>query len=199
MIDSFLAQFENPSFEFLLEGIAVVTALIYVALAAIRTYWCFLFGLISSVIYLYICYQSKFYFDVGINLFYIAMSIYGWINWKSNTQSGNLNISKMNPKKLYLYIGLGIVINVLLAEFATRFSDASLPYLDAFTSVFAIIGTYMVIHRKIENWLIWIVVDSVAIGMYYYKELHLTALLYFIYTIIAIVGYFNWKKQIHVN
>ena len=127
------------------------------------------------------------------------MSIYGWLNWKSNTEQGELKVSKIRPKTLFVWIVAGLILNILLAEFATRFSDASLPYLDAFTTIFAILGTYLVIKRKIENWLIWIVVDFIASGMYYYKELYLTSLLFFAYSIVAIFGYFNWKKQLSVD
>lgn len=199
MLDSFLAQFKNPSLEFIIETIAVISSVMYVILAAKGKYLCFLFGLISSALYLYICLKYKLYFDVIINAFYIIMSIYGWLNWKSNTDLGELKVSKIRPKTLLVWIGGGLVLNILLAEFATRFSDASLPYLDAFTTIFAILGTYLVIKRKIENWLIWIVVDFIASGMYYYKELYLTSLLFFAYTIVAIFGYFNWKKKLSVD
>ena len=187
------------SLEFILETIAVLTALIYVVLAAKGNYWCFLFGLISSTIYLYICFLYQLYFDVGINLFYIFMSIYGWFNWKSHSELGQLSISRTNGKTIFYLIILGLSLNLFLAEFASRYSNASLPYLDAFTSIFSIIGTYLVIQRKIENWLFWIVIDIVATGMYFYKELYLTSALFLIYTVIAIIGYFNWKKQLYLD
>lgn len=197
MFDSFFEQILNPSFSFILEAIAVITAIIYVWLAAKGNYWCFLFGFISSAIYLYICFQYQLYFDVIINFFYLIMSVVGWFNWKSNTSSDVLQIFSMKKKDFWLISGFGIVFTIILAAFANRFTDASLPYLDAFTTVFGIIATLLVIQRKIENWLIWIVVDIVAIGMYFYKGLELTSLLFLIYTIIAISGYFTWKKQIN--
>jgi nicotinamide mononucleotide transporter len=90
----------------------------------------------------------------------------------------------------------GISLTLILAFGAERFSTAELAYLDAFTTVFAIIATYMVVKKYIENWLIWIVVDLVASGMYFYKDLYFTSLLFLIYTLIAIFGYFKWKKLI---
>ncbi|KAA3652902.1 MAG: nicotinamide riboside transporter PnuC [Bacteroidetes bacterium] len=197
MFDSLFEQIQHPNLDFLLEAIAVITAIIYVWLAARSNYWCFLFGFISSAVYVYICFQFKLYFDVIINLFYLLMSVIGWVSWKNNTEDNILQIFSMNKREFWKLIALGISITILLAAFATHFSDASLPYLDAFTTVFGIIATILVIQRKIENWLIWIAVDIVAISMYFYKGLQLTALLFLIYTIIAISGYISWKKQLN--
>ncbi len=182
----------------ILEFIAVATAIIYVVMATKIKKSCFVFGLISSAIYSYLCFQLKFYFDFGINLFYVALSIYGWITW---TSANNVELeAKKIPKKLLL---LGIVFSgiicFLLAHFADRFSDASWPYLDSFTSLFAILASWMLVKKYIENWLIWIVVDLVASAMYLMKGLHLTSLLFIIYTIIAIFGYLEWKKKLNVQ
>jgi nicotinamide mononucleotide transporter len=181
------------------EIVAVVSALVYVILASKGSKWCFLFGLISSAIYVYITFKLNFLFDVGINAYYVIMSFYGWFSWSKQTNSGSVMATRVPAKKLLIYIISGFVVCILLAYFADKFSSAELPYLDAFTTVFAIIATYMVVQRQIENWLIWVVVDSVAAGMYFHKELYFTALLFFIYTIVAIFGYFKWKKLLVIK
>ena len=179
-----------------LEIIGVVTALIYVGLAAKGNRWCFLFGLISSSVYIYLSLILKFYFDTAINTYYIAMSFYGWFAWGKNDNSSDFVPLKLEPKKFALFIIVGFLVTIVLAFTVSQYSDASLPYFDAFTTIFAIIATYMVVKKWIENWLIWVVVDFVAAGMYWYKELYLTAILFLIYTIISIVGYQKWKKQL---
>lgn len=183
----------NSVAEFL-EIIGVVTAIVYVILAAKGNKWCFLFGFISSVIYVYLSYTLKFYFDFGINVYYVFMSFYGWYMWSNERKEKVITIQQLSIKKLLIVCSLGLIITVSLASLATRFSDADLPYLDAFTTVFSIIATYYVVKKHIENWLIWVVVDLVACYMYYYKELHLTSCLFFVYTVIALFGYFKWKK-----
>lgn len=177
-----------------LEITAVVTALIYVYLATKGNKWCFLFGLISSSIYLYITFIYKFYFDFGINGYYVVMSVYGWLAWSKKNGIEDEKINRINTKKLLLYIFSGAIITVILASLVTKFTDASLPYFDAFTTVFSIIATFMVVKKELENWLFWIVIDLVASYMYYYKELYFTALLFVIYTFVAVFGYFRWKK-----
>lgn len=182
-----------------LETTAVISALLYVFLAARGNKWCFLFGLISSAIYVYITFKLNFYFDVLINLYYIAMSYFGWISWSTEKDNSTLLISTTPKIQLKLYVIAGGILTIVLAFVAEYFSNAQLAYLDAFTTIFAIIATFMVVKKQLENWLIWIVVDLVASGMYFYKELYFTALLFFIYTIIAIVGYFKWKKLLQIN
>ncbi|MDB9963800.1 nicotinamide riboside transporter PnuC [Vicingaceae bacterium] len=177
-----------------LEVIAVATALIYIYLASKGNRWCFLFGLISSSIYVYITLKLNFYFDVGINAYYVIMSFCGWFTWTSQTKYSALAVERISSKKLVLTIVGGAITFLTAAVFADFHSSAELVYFDAFTTVFAVIATYMVVKRQIENWLIWIVVDAVAAGMYLYKELYFTAFLFIIYTIVAIFGYSKWKK-----
>lgn len=189
-----LASFfeESKAYGFL-ESAAVLSALIYIYLASKGKRLCFLFGLISSVIYVYLTIQLKLYFDTFINGYYIYMSFAGWFAWK-NQNNREIEVLNLSKKELSLSLILGILATLTLAFFADNYSDAALPYADAFTTVFSIIATWMVVKKYLENWLFWIVIDAVASGMYFYKELYLTSMLFALYTIIAINGYFKWKK-----
>ncbi len=176
------------------EIIAVLSSLIYVYLAAKTNRLCFLFGGISSAIYVYICLNYQLYFDTFLNFFYIVMSIVGFIAW--NKPVGEQPIVQLSSKRFLWIIIAGSVSVALFGYFANHFSDASLPYIDAFTTIFALIGTIMVIQKHLQNWIIWIVVDAVSIGMYFYKGLFFTSILFLLFTVIAIKGYIEWKKQI---
>jgi nicotinamide mononucleotide transporter len=178
------------------EIIAVVAALIYVTLAAKANRWCFLFGFISSSIYIYLSAKLAFYYDTLINVYYVLMSIYGWFAW-SNQKKTDTRIQVLGKNKFSLLIGIGIGITIVFALVSRYFLAGSLPYFDSFTTVFSFIATWMVIKKHIENWLIWIFVDFTAAFMYLHKGLYLTFLLFIIYTIIAIFGYLKWKKQFH--
>lgn len=189
-----LASFfeESKAYGFL-ESAAVLSALIYIYLASKGKRLCFLFGLISSVIYVYLTIQLKLYFDTFINGYYIYMSFAGWFAWE-NQNNLEIEVLNLSKKELSLSLILGILATLILAFFADNYSDATLPYADAFTTVFSIIATWMVVKKYLENWLFWIVIDAVAATMYFYKELYLTSMLFALYTIIAINGYFKWKK-----
>tara|TARA_R110002049_G_scaffold163790_1_gene329766 strand:- start:585 stop:1181 length:597 start_codon:yes stop_codon:yes gene_type:complete len=179
----------------ILEVSAVIASLIYVYLAAKTNRNCFIFGGISSAIYVYICIKYRLFFDTFLNGFYIIMSIIGFIAW--NKPKTDQPIQFMAPKT-FLWISLiGAAVVFLAGYIVASSSDASLPYVDAFTTIFALIGTVMVIKKYIENWIIWIIVDAVSVGLYYYKGLYFTALLFLIFTVIAIKGYLEWKKQIN--
>lgn len=191
-LDHFITNFDTYWYW---EPIATVTAIIYVILASKANKLCFVFGLISSLILTYICYESQLYFDTSINVYYVFMSLYGWYAW-SKPKNLIHGINRVPRKILFLGIGAGVFISILLALVVDRFADPQLPYIDAFTTIFSIFATWMVIKKYIENWLIWIVVDLVAAGMYFYKNLYFISILFFVYTIIAVFGYFKWKKII---
>ena len=197
MISNFFdALLKQPLFsKEVLEIIAVISAVIYVYLAAKANKWCFLFGLISSVIYVYIATVLKFYFDTAINAYYVFMSIYGWVEW-GKTKPSNLQIQSLSKAGFRKLILIGLLLCIGLGLLADYFSDAVLAYPDAFTTIFSFIATYLVVKKYIENWIIWIFVDLIAAGMYFYKELYLTALLFILYTILAIWGFKNWKKKL---
>ena len=194
MLDAWQKLLEEVELFNALEIVAVITALTYVAFASIGNRWCFLFGLISSVIYVYITFELNFFFDVGINVYYGIMSFYGWFSWSTKPNQTSIEIQKTPPKKLSFAVLMGLFITFFLAYTAEQFSSTELAYFDAFTTVFAIIATFMVVQKQIENWLIWIVVDCVAAGMYFYKALYFTSFLFAIYTIVAVFGYLKWKK-----
>ncbi len=179
-----------------LELIAVISAVIYLILATYGNRWCFLFGLISSGIYVHITFNIKLYFDLLINLYYVFISVYGWILWSKQKNNTHIPTQRIAKKTLFLILLAGSVCTLLLGAIANHFSDASLPYLDAFTTTFSVIATWMIVKQYIENWLIWIIVDAIAVGMYWHKALPLTALLFLLYTILAIYGYSQWKNRL---
>lgn len=189
--DSWLADFSNYGWW---EVPAVITALLYILLAARKDRRCFIYGLISSAIYVYLTIRLKLYFDSFINAYYIAMSVYGWIDWSKADVSTELDIKRFSAKKLILYILSLLVISLFIGFLGEKYTDDSLPYWDAFTTVFSLLATYWVVKRYLENWLIWIVVDLVSAVIYLIKGLPLTSLLFLSYTIMAWYGYKNWRK-----
>ena len=182
-----------------MEIIAVAAALVYIFLASKGNRWCFLFGLVSSSIYVYITFHLNFFFDVGINAYYVIMSFYGWFVWSKQSNPSAIKVEQISSKNFAAIIIVGTIAFLTFAAIADYYSSADLAYFDAFTTVFAIIATYMVVKRQIENWLIWIVVDAVAAGMYFYKELYFTTLLFIVYTLVAVFGYLKWKKLLDLN
>ena len=177
------------------EVAAVVLAISYLLLAIRQNILCWVAALISSALYCFIFFSVELYMESMLQIFYLAMAVYGWISWKGYRQAEgkNLEITSLSAWKNLLII-LIIAFLTLVSGFALN-NDPTLDYLDAFTTWGAIIATFMVAKKILENWLYWIVIDSVAIYLYLEKGLYLTALLFAAYVLIALVGYLAWYRD----
>ncbi|MBT3749060.1 MAG: nicotinamide mononucleotide transporter [Bacteroidetes bacterium] len=176
----------------------VVISLIYLFFSVRQKIWLWPFGLLSAVFYIYIYYSGKLYADMGLQFYYVIISIYGWILWKKKNETAGGSIrTRKAPLSLYLYLLFVFCLLLLLLFFGlTYLTDSDVPFWDALTTAGGIIGTWMLARKYIENWIVWIVVDSISIFLYLYKGLFATAVLFIIYTIIAFIGYQSWLKKI---
>ena len=182
---------------FFLESIAVISAILYLILAAKEDVNCWYAALFSSMLYIYIMYQAGLIMESFLQIFYVIMAIYGWLQW-NNLISKDLTLRIRKWKKInHLYSLFSvIVLAVLSGILLEKFTEAALPFLDAFTTWGAIISTYMVAKKIIENWIYWFVIDSISIYLFISRELYLTALLFLIYLVIIIFGYKSWRKKL---
>lgn len=121
------------------------------------------------------------------------MSVIGWFAWKQVGEKQK--ILKMSMVRFSISIAVVIVVAILLGYFSDKYTDASLPYIDSFTTTSAVLATWMMVNRYIQNWLIWVVVDCVSIFLYIYKDHWPIAILFFVYTVISIYGFINWRKM----
>ena len=177
------------------EVAAVVLAISYLLLAIRQNILCWVAALISSALYCFIFFSVELYMESLLQIFYLAMAVYGWISWKGyrKAEGKNLEITSLSAWK-NLVIILIIAFLTLVSGFALN-NDPTLDYLDAFTTWGAIIATFMVAKKILENWLYWIIIDSVAIYLYFEKGLYLTALLFAAYVLIALLGYLAWFRD----
>ena len=137
------------------------------------------------------------YAETGLQVFYFIMAIYGYFSWsKSNSL---LRINELAIRHHILIMILGSLLTFLLGFYLSVYTDAQLPIVDSFTTVFSIIATYMVVKKILSNWLYFIIIDTVSIYLYFSRDLHLSALLFSVYTIIAIIGYWKWSQFITEN
>ncbi|MEC7646081.1 MAG: nicotinamide riboside transporter PnuC [Bacteroidota bacterium] len=178
----------------MLETIAVLFSIIYVILGAKENIWCWAFAAISVALYIYICLNARLLSETGLQVFYLFMAAYGYYNWnKSDTE---LEIQQWSVTKHLLLILFGAIAVFLTGFYFSIYTNAKMPIVDSFTTVFSIIATYMITKKVLENWLYWIIIDIVSIYLYFNRDLHLTSLLFMLYTIIAIFGYFAWLNKI---
>ena len=191
-----------------LEWIATITLIIYVILAARENIWCWAFGIVGTICSLIVYFQSKFFLDATLQVYYLVMSVYGWIMWQQKRsirqKNGQTNIAYNTESNLpitsrgfYWHLGiiaLGFIVAYPLGLLSEYFGG-TLPYIDALTTSFALIATYMVAKKILENWLYWIVIDLIAAWAYWTKSLELFTFLFLIYAIIAVYGWFSWREK----
>ena len=177
----------------IIETIAVVLSVFYVVLAAKQNIWCRAAAVISVALYIYICFSAQLYAETGLQIFYLLMAFYGYFQWNKNNRE--LEITQWTIGKHLILILIGAIVTFLMGFFFATYTLAKMPIVDSFTTVFSIIGTYMIAKKVLSNWLYWIVIDAVSIYLYFSRDLHLTSLLFIAYTIIAVFGYFSWLKQ----
>lgn len=181
----------------IIESTAVILSIIYVVLATKQNIYCWTFAFISTTLYVYICYNAQLFAETGLQVFYLIMAVYGYLNW--NNSNNKLGINQFSISKHLLIILIGTICSFLAGYFFSTYTTSKMPIVDSFTTVFSIIATFMLTKKILGNWLYWIIIDFVSIYLYYSRELHLTSLLFFAYAIIAIFGYFAWLNKIEKN
>ncbi|MCY1633146.1 nicotinamide riboside transporter PnuC [Marinifilum sp. D737] len=181
----------------IVEIIGTLSGLLFLYLEIKQNKWLWPVGLLTSAMYIYVFFVAKLYADMSLQFYYVFISIYGWILWSrgKRQQEKELPVVHLNMSLSLKLIVASIAIYVLIAFILVNFTDGSVPYWDAFTTALSIVATWMLARKILEQWLVWIVVNSVSLGLYIYKDLNFTAVLFFFYTTMAVVGYLQWKKD----
>ena len=180
----------------LLELIAVVFAIAYLVLAVRENSLCWYAAGISTLIFLFIFWDVKLYMESGLQTYYLAMAFYGWYQWRdANCETASLQVSKWSARQHLKALALIAILTFASGSLLNSGTDASLPYLDSFTTWASVVTTFMVARKVLENWIYWLVIDSVSIYLYIDRELYFTSLLFAIYIAIIFFGWFSWSKS----
>jgi nicotinamide mononucleotide transporter len=184
-----------------IEWIAILTALLYVVLATRENVLCWLFGIISSGLYIYINFVAKLYLDAWLSLYYCLIGIYGWYVWvkKIPEKQNGRSLTTISMRELAFSIVAGVAGTFLLGILSDRFTDSPLPYFDAALTSFSLVATFLTTQKILENWLFWVAIDAAYIIIYWNRALPFTAVLFLIYTFIAAYGYFKWRKKLKAS
>jgi len=186
----------------LVELIGTITGLSYIYFSIKQKIWIWPIGILSSLLYIYVYFNSKVYANMGLQLYYFFISFYGWYFWlngnKTNEKREEVLVT-FTKKKMAIYLTIvTTVIFVAIALILRYLTDSKVPILDAITAAGSIVATWMLVKKYLEHWLVWIVVNIISIGLYIYQGLYITIILFAAYLIMAFVGYFKWKKEIKI-
>ena len=180
----------------LLELTAVVFAIGYLVLAVRENILCWYAAGISTLIFLFIFWDVKLYMESGLQVYYLAMAVYGWDQWRLvNDNSEGLQVSMWSMRQHLIALLLIALLTFISGYLLNSGTDAQLPYLDSFTTWGSVVTTFMVARKVLENWIYWLVIDSVSIYLYIDRELYFTSMLFAVYIVIIFFGWFSWSKS----
>ena len=179
----------------LMEIFAVLFAIIYLLLAVKQDVRCWYAAILSSSLYFFIMLSAKLYMEAYLQIFYILMAVYGWLQWnKVNGNETKFIVRTWSIKQHVIVISMILMFAYISGSLLNIYTKAALPFIDAFTTWGAIVATYMVAKKLLENWIYWFVIDSISILLFLSRELYLTSILFFVYLIIIYFGYKSWTK-----
>lgn len=175
----------------------MLLAVAYILLAIKQSLWCWPAAFLSTLIYTILFFDVSLLMDSFLNAYYLIMAVYGWYSWKygGKNEEKQLEVITYGTVKNIKIILLLTVLSLCVGYIMANYTTASFAYMDSFTTVFALFATFMLARKVLENWVYWIVIDSISIYIYIQKGLNLTAILFVIYTVLAFVAYKKWKEE----
>ena len=179
-----------------LDIVTTVLGLAYILLEYRASVWMWLVGFLMQALGIVLYYQKGLYADCGMEFYYLSMTVYGYWRWVRGTTSKEPLPIRHFPSRLvlpwtFLILGVWGIMDWLL----TDFTDSNVPLADSFTTALSIVGIWALAHKYLEQWFIWIAVDVVTCGLYFYKDIPFKGSLYGLYVIIAILGWFKWRRM----
>lgn len=211
----FLKPYQSyETYQIVLEAVAAFFGLLSVYFSIRKNIWVYPTGIISTALFIYIYFAFGLLGDCMINVYYTIMSIYGWILWSKNSEDHiHVEVSRADKKEWLfagILFGLSLVFVVIVYYykpfidngFSMKNTDLGLYHLDwanrldVFTTAIFLVGMWFMAKRKVENWLFWIIGDFICIPMMIYKGLGITSVQYLVFTVMAIIGWFEWNKNL---
>lgn len=180
-----------------IEIVGVVFSVIYLLFSIRQNILLWPTGMISAILYMVVFFKAKFYADMGLNAYYFFISIYGWIVWQKGKRESDRQIAivRIQWKPGLILAGLTGLAFLGIGLILDRYTDSPVPYWDALTTAMSFTATWMLARKILEHWIIWIIVDAISMGLYLYRGLYPTMILFAIYTTMAVIGYLEWKKS----
>jgi nicotinamide mononucleotide transporter len=178
------------------EALAVLLAIAYLLLAVRENILCWYCALLSTAIFTFLFWNVSLLMESALNVYYMIMAVYGWQQWKfGGSKHSGVLISELSARQNILIITAILILTLASGYLLSQHTSAAWPYVDSFTTWGSVITTIMVAKKVLENWLYWLVIDTISIPLYIDRGLYLTAILFMAYIVIAIVGYLSWRQR----
>ena len=180
----------------ILQIVGTSLGLLYLWLEYKANIWVWVIGAIMPMVHGLLYFHSGIYADAAMQLYYVAAGIYGLCVWKRSSKNKSEAAIKHTPKGWVVsLVATYTVLHVALYFFLTRFTDSQVPLFDAMSTALSIVAMWMLSRKLVEQWLVWLVVDAISVGLYFYKGIPITGCLYLVCCVLAIVGYMRWLRE----
>ncbi len=179
------------------EVLAVIFGIVSVYLSTREHIWSWPTALVNVTLYFVVFFEAKLYADMGLQVVYFGLSLYGWYEWLyGGANRTELHVSRTTQSLGVRLLIIGVVCAAVLGTLLARFTDAALPFVDSATTSTSLVAQWMMTRKILENWAVWMAVDVVYVGMFIFKHLYLTAGLYTVFFVLAAMGYVQWKRSL---
>ena len=185
-----------------IELLGAILGILYIGFSIRQNILTWPTGLLASVLYVVVFFQAKLYADMGLQVYYVFISLYGWYFWvkgKKTKRDKKVPVKRTGPRLYLMLSAVSLILYFGILFILLNYTDSDVPIMDAVTTALSIVATWMLARKYIEHWLIWIFVDAFSIGLYAYKGLWATVVLFAVYTVMAALGYVEWKKDYKIE
>jgi nicotinamide mononucleotide transporter len=185
----------------IIEVIALILSIVYIYLSINQRLSTWFFGFLCSILYIIVFFQTKFYAGMALQIYYAAISVYGWFSWRNGNSSSDVGllVTKTSAKLLMRILAVSVFLFLVIYFILKKYTDSPIPLPDAYTTSFSLVATWMLTRKKLEHWIFWIFIDVASVAMFLYRGMYPTVILFVIYTVMAVTGYFRWNNSMKKN
>ena len=180
-----------------MDVLGAMLGLLYLYLEMKENIWMWIVGTVMPMIYIFVLYKAGIYADCGMEVYYFLAGIYGFVMWRFGRTKDRqpIKISHTTRQLKNTLWVVTLALWMVIATFLEKMTDSTVPYIDGLSTAMSIVALWMLSRKLIEQWWVWFAVDAISVGLYIYKGIYGRAILYSIYTVMAIYGYYVWKKK----
>ena len=179
-----------------IQWVAAIAGAVSVYLSARENIWSWPTAIVNVGLYVFVFLESGLYSDMGLQVVYLVLSIYGWYKWLyGGAQHTTLHVSRASTREWVVSTTVGMVFWLALGRYTSTLPRVAYPYLDAGLTTLSLVAQWMMTRKKLENWVLWIIADIVYVPMYVFKNLYVTAGLYAVFLVLAVIGFIDWRRS----
>jgi nicotinamide mononucleotide transporter len=182
-----------------LELIAVLLAFAMIVCNIVELHWGWPLAAISSVLYFFLFWSQRLYGEALLQVLFIVLALWGWSVWMRGVEGAPLTVTRIPGGQRFTLAWMGTLLWLATGGVLQNFTDSDVPWWDAFPSAFSLVGQYLLAYKRLENWAVWIAVNIVAAGLFAWKGLWLTTLLYHVFIALSVVGWRIWAKHLKLE